>query len=168
MGGWQDAHLMRISVAVIFDSLENRFLIFEEERIGDLINHLTKADPIIGFNIKKFDYKVLGAYTERTLNALPTFDILEDIYRRLGFRLGLDHLARETLNTGKTADGLQAVAWFRQGEMKKLTEYCRHAVATTKDLFLYGLENGHIIYRKKGVNRRLRLLVDWGLDKLIC
>ena len=158
---------MRISVAVIFDSLENRFLIFEEERIGDLIDHLAKADLIIGFNIKKFDYKVLGAYTERELKALPTFDILEDIYRRLGFRLGLDHLAKETLKKGKTADGLQAVEWFRQGEMKKLAEYCRHDVATTKDLFLYGLKNGHIIYRKKGANRRLRLLVDWDLDKLI-
>ena len=166
VGGWQNAHLMRISVAVIFDSLENRFLIFEEERISDLIDHLTKADLIIGFNIKKFDYKVLGAYTEKDLKTLPTFDILEDIHRRLGFRLGLDHLARETLNTGKTAEGLQAVEWFRQGEMKKLTEYCRHDVATTKDLFLYGLENGHLIYRKKGVNRRLRLLVDWDLGKL--
>jgi len=158
---------MRISVTVIFDSLENRFLVFEEERTDDLIDHLTKADLIIGFNIKKFDYKVLGAYTEKDLKTLPTFDILEDVYRRLGFRLGLDHLATETLNTGKTADGLQAVEWFRQGEMKKLTEYCRHDVATTKDLFLYGLKNGHIIYRKKGVDRRLRLLVDWGLDKLI-
>jgi DEAD/DEAH box helicase domain-containing protein len=166
VGGWQNAHLMRISVAVIFDSLENRFLVFEEERIGDLIDHLTKADLIIGFNIKKFDYKVLGAYTEKDLKALPTFDILEDIYRRLGFRLGLDHLARETLNAGKTADGLQAVEWFRQGEMKKLTEYCRHDVATTKDLFLYGLEKGHLIYRKKGADRRLRLLVDWDLGKL--
>ena len=167
MGGWQNAHLMRISVAVIFDSLENQFLTFEEERIGDLIDHLSKADLIIGFNIKKFDYKVLGASTERELRALPTFDILEDIYRRIGFRLGLDHLAKETLNTGKTADGLQAVEWFRQGEMKRLSEYCRHDVATTKDLFLYGLKNGHLIYRKKGVNRRLRLLVDWDLDKLI-
>jgi DEAD/DEAH box helicase domain-containing protein len=166
VGGWQNSHLMRISVAVIFDSLENRFLIFEEQNISDLIDHLAKADLIIGFNIKKFDYKVLGAYTEKDLKALPTFDILEDIHKRLGFRLGLDHLAKETLNTGKTAEGLQAVEWFRQGEMKKLTEYCRHDVATTKDLFLYGVENGHLIYRKKGVNRRLRLLVDWDLGKL--
>lgn len=51
--------------------------------------------------------------------------------------------------------------------MEKLTEYCRHDVATTRDLFLHGLENGHLIYRKKSDNRRLRLLVDWDLDKLI-
>jgi branched-chain amino acid transport system substrate-binding protein len=77
--------------------------------IERVIGRGAEADLIIGFNIKGFDYRVLGAYTERDLGRLPTFDMLEDIHRRLGFRLGLDHLARETLGTGKTADGLQAV-----------------------------------------------------------
>ena len=121
----------------------------------------------MGFNIKGFDYKVLGAYTEQDLKRLPTFDMLADIHGRLGFRLGLDHLATETLGKGKTAHGLQAVEWFRQGEMEKLTEYCRHDVAATRDLFQYGLQNGHLIYRKKGVDARLRLLVDWNLDRLL-
>jgi DEAD/DEAH box helicase domain-containing protein len=166
VGGWQNSHLMRISVAVLFDSIQNDFLIFQEDRVDDLLTHLKTGDLIIGFNIKRFDYRVLGAYSEQDLSELPTFDILEDVYQRLGFRLGLDHLATETLNQGKTADGLQAVEWFRQGEMEKLTDYCRHDVAATRDLFLYGLENGHLIYRKKGNKTRLRLLVDWELDKL--
>jgi len=51
--------------------------------------------------------------------------------------------------------------------MKNLAEYCRHDVATIRDLFQYGLENKHLIYREKGVNRRLRLLVDWEINKLI-
>ena len=140
---------------------------FEEDRVDDLVNHLGKGDLIVGFNIKGFDYKVLGAYTEQDLSRLPTFDMLADIHGRLGFRLGLDHLATETLGKGKTAHGLQAVEWFRQGEMEKLTEYCRHDVAATRDLFQYGLQNGHVIYRKKGVDARLRLLVDWDLDRLV-
>ncbi len=166
VGGWKNTHLMGISVAVIFDSSEDSFHAFEEDKIDALFDYLDKADLIIGFNIKKFDYKVLGAYTARDLKALPTFDILEDIYRRLGFRLSLDHLATETLNQGKTADGLQAVEWFRQGEMEKLTEYCRQDVKVTRDLFLYGLEKGHLIYREKRSGRRLRLLVDWKLSDL--
>ncbi|MGM0426310.1 MAG: DEAD/DEAH box helicase [Thermodesulfobacteriota bacterium] len=167
VGGWQNAHLMRISVAVLFDTVADGFMAFEEAGIDQLLDHLTKADLIVGFNIKRFDYKVLGAYTQKTLHTLPTFDILEDIFGRLGFRLGLDHLARETLKKGKSADGLQAVEWFRQKEMKKLTRYCRDDVTVTKDLFLYGIENGHLIYRKKDVPTPLRLLVDWDLDKLI-
>ena len=167
VGGWHNTHLMRISVAVLFDTLENRFLTFEEDRIDDLVNHLKKGDLIVGFNIVGFDYKVLGAYTEVDLKGLPTFDILADIHQRLGFRLGLDHLATETLGTGKTAHGLQAVEWFRQGEMEKLSLYCRHDVEATRDLFQYGFQNGHIVYRKKGVDTRLRLLVDWNLEELV-
>lgn len=71
------------------------------------------------------------------------------------------------MKRGKTAEGLQAVEWFRKGEMGKLTEYCRQDVAITRDLFQYGLENGHLIYRKKRSDRRVRLLVDWKLENMV-
>ena len=167
VGGWQNTHLMGISVAVIYDSHEKRFLSFTEDRIDELLDHLEKADLVVGFNIKRFDYAVLSAYTSKDLQELPTFDILEDIYQRLGFRLGLDHLAKETMGQGKTADGLQAVEWFRKGEMDKLTDYCRQDVATTRDLFQYGLKNGHLIYRTKKDDARVRLPVDWRLEDMI-
>jgi len=167
VGGWQNTQLMRVSVAVVFDSLENRFLVCDEESIEALLAHLDKADLIVGFNIKRFDYRVLSAYTRKVLRQLPTFDILEDIYERLGFRLGLDHLAMETLNRGKTADGLQAVQWFKEGKLEKLIEYCRNDVTVTRDLFLYGLENRHLVFRKKRENQRVRLLVDWKLEDMI-
>ena len=67
----------------------------------------------------------------------------------------------------KTADGLQAVKWFRNGDMEKLVKYCRQDVVVTRDLFDYGIQHGHLIYREKKSGRRLRLLVDWKLDDLI-
>ena len=167
VGGWNNCHLMRISVAVTYDSIEKCFFSYTEERVEELIQQLEKADLIVGFNVKRFDYAVLSAYTSLNLRKLPTFDILEDIYRRLGFRLGLDHLAKETIDHGKSADGLQAVEWFRQGDMEKLTDYCRQDVAATRDLFNYGLENGYLIYRSKKDEQRLRLLVDWKLENMI-
>ena len=167
VGGWQNMHLMRVSVAVLFDSLENRFLVYDEDKIDALLAHLEKADLIVGFNIKRFDYKVLSAYTSKELKVLPTFDILEDVFKRLGFRLALGHLAAETLNREKTADGLQAVEWFRQGEFEKLVEYCREDVAATRDLFHHGLEKAHLVFRKKQQNQRVRLLVDWKLEDMI-
>ena len=121
----------------------------------------------MGFNVKRFDYTVLNAYTTEDLGTLPTFDILEDIHKRLGFRLGLDHLAQATLGQSKLADGIQAVEWFRQGEMKNLIEYCQQDVTATRDLFLFGLENQHLVYRNKKDNRRVRLPVDWDLKDMI-
>ncbi len=167
VGGWRNTHLMRVSVAVVYDSLEERFLVYQEEDVDRLLAHLARADLIVGFNVKRFDYKVLAAYTAEDLAALPTFDMLEDVYGRLGFRLSLDHLAKETLNRGKIADGLQAVEWFRNGEIQKLTQYCEQDVAVTRDLFDYGIENGHLIYREKKSQRRVRLPVDWNLEKIL-
>jgi DEAD/DEAH box helicase domain-containing protein len=167
VGGWQNTHLMRVSVAVVYDSLERRFFSFTEDQIEDLLKHLEKADLVVGFNIKRFDYDVLSAYTGKDLGEWNTFDILEDIYQRLGFRLALDHLAQETLGQTKSANGLQAVEWFRQGEMDKLTTYCKDDVAITRDLFLHGLNNGHLVYRTKRDDTRLRLPVDWNLEELI-
>jgi DEAD/DEAH box helicase domain-containing protein len=167
VGGWQNTHLMRVSVAVLFDSAENSFLVYGEDQIDLLLAHLEKADLIIGFNIKRFDYQVLSAYTSKPLGLLPTFDILEDVFKRLGFRLSLKHLAAETLGQQKTADGFQAVEWFRQGDMEKLTAYCRQDVAVTRDLFRYGLENAHLVFREKRENRRVRLPVDWNLEEMI-
>ncbi len=167
VGGWRNVHLMRVSVAVAYDSLRQSFEVYAEKDVERLIEHLAAADLVVGFNIKQFDYRVLSAYTNRELRDLPTFDILEDVHRRLGFRLGLDHLARETLSRGKTADGLQAVAWFREGRMQELAAYCREDVAVTRDLFHFGLEHGHLIYRSRKEERRMRLAVDWRLEDLI-
>lgn len=167
VGGWNKAHLMRVSVVVVYDSLDEQYHVFTENEMSSLFSFLEGADLVVGFNIKGFDYKVLSAYAPKGMEVLKTFDILEDVYHRLGFRLSLDHLAQETLKKGKTADGLQAVAWFHRGEMEKLTQYCKQDVAVTRDLFRFGLEHGHLLYREKRADRRLRLQVDWDLEKLL-
>ncbi|MFC1869602.1 hypothetical protein ACFL0H_15930 [Thermodesulfobacteriota bacterium] len=51
--------------------------------------------------------------------------------------------------------------------MEKLADYCSKDVAATRDLFIYGLDNGHLIYRTKKDNRRVRLPVDWDLQEMI-
>lgn len=167
VGGWKNCHLMRISVAVAYDSVGRKFITFTEDRIDELLLLLAEADLVVGFNIKRFDFKVLRPYTTLDLDSLPVFDILEEVHRRLGYRLGLDHLAEETLGRGKSADGLQAVAWFRSGEMEKLSEYCRRDVEATRDLFYYGLENGYLVYRPRGADMPVRLPVDWNLKEIL-
>jgi DEAD/DEAH box helicase domain-containing protein len=71
------------------------------------------------------------------------------------------------LNRRKSGDGLQALEWFKQGEMEKLTDYCRMDVELTRDLFQYGLDKGHLIYRTKQDDQRVMLRVDWNLENLL-
>jgi hypothetical protein len=48
---------------------------------------------VAGFNVLTFDYEVLAAYTSEPLRNLPTTDMLDHIYRKLGFRVKLDDLS---------------------------------------------------------------------------
>ena len=166
VGGWGNVHLMRLAVAVLYDNRSDIYESFTEERVESLIERLQNFDLVVGFNIKRFDYRVLGAYTALDFRALPTFDILEDIHRRLGFRLSLGHLAEQTLGKAKIADGIQAVRWFREGNLDAVTDYCKEDVAITKELFEFGLSHGYLLYRTRA-GQAVRLPVDWNMDRIL-
>ena len=160
VGGWHRAELMRVSVAVLYESDRERFTAYTEEDIHQMIERLFDLDLVIGFNNKRFDNRVLSRYTDRNLGDLPSFDILEAITNRLGYRLSLDRLAEQTLRVQKTGDGLLALRWFRQGEMARLTAYCQQDVAITRDLFLFGLRQRYLLFRNKA-GAEVRLPVDF-------
>ena len=160
VGGWHRADLMGISCAVLYDSKENEFLEFLENQVSQLIERLQQFEVVVGFNIKRFDYRVLSAYSNFDFKALPTLDILEEIHKRLGYRLSLEHLARITLDVKKTADGLQALRWWKQGRIREIVDYCKNDVAITRDLFLYGKKHGYLLFQNKAGNT-VRLPVDW-------
>ncbi|WP_319548005.1 DEAD/DEAH box helicase [Desulfogranum marinum] len=160
VGGWHRAQNMGVSVAVVYDNRQQKFLVYEEKQIEQLIISLFSFDLVVGFNNKRFDNKVLSAYTRKNLSSLPSFDILEVIYNQLGYRLSLDHLAEQTLGKSKQGHGLQALEWFKQGEMEKLTAYCREDVQLTKELFLFGIRQQHLLFRNKA-KKKVRLPVNF-------
>ncbi len=165
VGGWGNTHLMRVSVAVLYDSARDEFISYSEKEVPALLKRLEELELIIGFNQMRFDYGVLGAYTTYDLRALPNLDLLLEVQQSLGHRLSLDSLAGATLNAAKTADGLQAVEWWSQGRLAELTAYCRADVELTRDLFLYGQREGHLLYEHRD-GPRLRVPVEWSWKSL--
>ena len=159
VGGWKNIRRMQLSVGVVHTEAHG-FLTFTEETVSDLINLLKTADLVVGFNHLRFDYEVLRAYTNENLEALPNLDILADVEASLGFRLSLDHLAQYTLGKNKSAAGTDAVKWFREGRMDLLEQYCRDDVAITRDLYLFGVGNGFLRYKRKG-GRTDKVPVQW-------
>ena len=96
-------------------------------------DRLRRADLIVGFNILNFDYHVLMGYTILDLIAeLPTADLMADMEKRLGHRLGLDAIAHATLGIQKTAAGLDAIRWWREGRLLEIAEYCCFDVKVTR------------------------------------
>jgi DEAD/DEAH box helicase domain-containing protein len=161
VGGWQNAHRMLVAIGVVCHLEEGRLEVFGEGEVEDLIQRLETADLVVGFNVKRFDYKVLSGYTgvdyRRTL---PTMDLLEVVHRQLGFRLGLNHSAQATLEVEKSADGLQSLEWVKQGRLDLVEEYCRRDVEILRDLYLFGRRMGYVLYRDKQ-DRKIKLPIEW-------
>ncbi len=166
VGGWQNTHLMRVSVAIVCEMPSGEVRAYRENQVADLIEDLKQLDLVVGFNISRFDYRVLSAYTPFKFDGLPTFDILQEIHRGLGFRVSLGRLAQNTLGRGKGGDGLQAVQWFRQGEWDDLISYCTEDVLITRDLFYHAIEKGFLVYddKKKGL---LRIQTPWKVEDMV-
>jgi DEAD/DEAH box helicase domain-containing protein len=160
VGGWHRADLMKMSCAVLYDSKKDQYFEFLDDQVDQLIEHFKKCDLVVGFNVKRFDFRVLAGYSDFNFEKLPTLDILEDVHNRLGYRLSLDHLAKVTLGKKKTADGLQALRWWKQGRIREIIDYCKKDVEITKDLFLYGQKNGYLLFMNKA-KKTVRIPVKW-------
>lgn len=161
VGGWRHCHRMGVAIGVVCHLEEGRFEVYDERCVGDLVAALRRAGLVVGYNIKRFDYRVLAGYTgEDYARLLPTLDLFEEVRGRLGFRLGMDHLARETLGVGKSADGLQSLEWVRQGRLDLVEQYCRRDVEILRDLYLHGRRERCVFYRQRD-GARLRLPVEW-------
>jgi DEAD/DEAH box helicase domain-containing protein len=162
VGGWHNNHLMRLALAVVWDQRAQRFETYREDRAADLVERLFGADLVVGFNIRRFDYGVLRAYTTRPLESLPTFDLLEELHRQLGHRVSLAHLAESTLGASKDGDGLQSIEWFRRGDIERVETYCRRDVELVRDLLAFAAREGHLRIRTRD-GTLVRVPASWDL-----
>ncbi len=149
VGGWDKAAQMGVSVAVLYDSVEDSFTAYIQDELPNMFKRLQQAELVIGFNIIRFDYTVLQPFADFDLKQLPTLDMLLHVQKRLSHRLSLDSIAIATLNVGKSADGMQALVWWREGKIEEITKYCQQDVDITKQVYLYGRENGYLMYADK-------------------
>jgi DEAD/DEAH box helicase domain-containing protein len=163
VGGWGNAHLMGVSIAVTQDLATGEFTSYREEEIEKLIEDLFAADLVVGFNNRHFDYAVLSGYTGRDFSRLPTFDVMEEIQRRNGPRCGLNSLAVANLGRGKTGTGIDALKFYRRQMWAELEAYCRMDVEITGDLFYLLASKGRLIVpNKRGPAVEVRVTLDFG------
>ncbi len=159
VGGWHKAGDMGVSVAVAYDSRADDFFSYTQDELPALFERMRASGLVVGFNSLRFDYAVLTPFAPFDLHRLPSLDILQRIKDRLSYRISLDNLGQATLEEPKSADGLQALRWWKEGKMDEIAAYCRMDVDLTRRLYLYGLEHGHLLFTNKA-GSRVRVPVD--------
>jgi DEAD/DEAH box helicase domain-containing protein len=111
---------------------------------------IEKADVLIGYNSDHFDIPLLNKYYPGDLTTIKSVDLMKEIQKSLGRRMKLDSIAEGTLGINKSGHGLQAITWWKQGEIEKIREYCLDDVKITKKVYDYALKNGKVKYKDAG------------------
>src|SRR5690606_15374716 len=97
-----------------------------------------------------FDLPLLNKYYPGDLSKIPQLDILKKIKESYGRRMKLDQIAEGTLGANKSAHGIQATVWWKNGEYDKVIQYCIDDVKITKDVYDYARANNKLIFKEGG------------------
>ena len=161
VGGWGNIRAMRMSVGVTYSSARGDYQIYGARQVNELIKELQRADLVVGFNILRFDYEVLQGHNDFfDHQQIPTLDMLVEVQKQLAHRLSLDSIANASLGVEKTAEGMQAIHWFREGKLLEIAEYCCYDVKITKLVHEYGAANKQLFYTNRFGNK-LSVPVAW-------
>lgn len=114
------------------------------------------------FNGDHFDIPLLNKYYNGYLTKIKSLDILKEIRNSLGHRVGLGLVAQATLGTAKSGHGLEAIEWWKKGEIDKIIKYCIDDVKITKDIYEYALKFKKLKFKDGLEIRDIPLnTIDW-------
>ena len=110
--------------------------------------------------MKRFLAWCVHAYTALDLRQLPTLDLMLCLQAELDHRPSLQAIATATFGVEKTAEGLQALEWFRQGKLLEIAEYCCYDVKLTRLIHEYGVRHRKVHYVNR-FGKKLTVPVKW-------
>lgn len=148
---------MEISVACVYDSGTDEYTVVDITELQKLWPVIEQAEVLVGYNSNHFDIPLLNKYYPGDLTHIKSIDLLEDIRLSLGRRLRLDDVAQATIGAKKSAHGLQAIKWWREGDIASIKKYCKQDVKITKELFEYALEHKKVMYKDGRTKRDIPL-----------
>ena len=154
--GSNDPIDLDISVVCIHDSLTDQYTSYLEKDFKDLWQILEQADMLISWNGDHFDIPSLNKYYPGDLTRIKSLDLMREIQKVLGRRLKLDSVGEATLNRNKSGHGLEAVEWWRNGEIDKIIKYCIEDVRLTKDLYDYAVKHKILKYKELGTLKEIK------------
>ncbi len=139
-----DVTTLTISVVSVYNSVDKSMQTFLEKDFPKMWTLFENTDMIVGYNSEHFDIPLLNKYYSGDLTTVKSIDLMVFIKNSLGRRVKMDDIAQATLGVKKTAHGLEAVKWWKEGRIDDIIKYCEADVAITRDLFEYARENKHL------------------------
>ncbi len=151
--GSNDPKDLSISVGCVYDSGTDTYTLATIDELQKLWPILEQADVLVGYNSDHFDIPLLNKYYPGDLTRIKSIDLLASIKDSFGKRLRLDTVAQATIGAKKSANGLMAIKWWREGDIDSIKKYCKQDVKVTKEIFEFAREHKKVFY-KDGTKKR--------------
>lgn len=153
---WSRPDLFGFACGVVVNVDTDEARRYETGEAAGMLAALRETERVASYNGEAFDFGVLAAYgsvedirrhhLDLCAAVREQLDILA-AERQTEHRLrqgGLDGLARANGLAGKTGDGAQAVALYREGRMEELLGYCEADARLTADLYRIARQHGSL------------------------
>ncbi len=163
--GSNDPRDLDISVVCIHDSETGEFTSYLERDFNKLWPILEQADALVTWNGDHFDIPLLDKYYPGDLTTIKSIDLMKEVQSVLGRRLKLDTVGEATLGRNKSGHGLDAIEWWRTGEIDKIITYCIEDVRLTRELYEYALEHKRLKYKELGTIKDVILNTSTWLER---
>ncbi len=152
-----------ISVVGAYDYSDNTYHTYTTDELNDLWERIQKTNTLIGFNSDHFDIPLLNKYCPFDLKAMTSFDILRELRKIIHRRVSLNAVAQGTLGIAKSGKGVDAVEWWKKGEIERVKKYCNDDVEITKRVFDYLRENNLLKFVDGGILYEKKIPINWNV-----
>jgi hypothetical protein len=159
--GSSDPADLDISLVGLFDYETNSYDSFLQEDFPRMWPIIEKADMLITYNGDHFDIPLLNKYYKKAergdLTKIRSLDLLKEIKNSYGRRMKLDQVAEGTFGINKSGGGLDAVVWWRAGEIEKIRKYCLDDVRITKEVYEFAVKNKKLMFKEGPFVKEIKL-----------
>lgn len=148
------AFMPKPRVACVYIDERNEYMNFFPDEFSELLKLLKKADKVITYNGKHFDFKVILKHVGKTQKSFIVakekhVDLLDILHGEHGYRVSLNDLAYVNLNEKKHTDGRK----MESLSVDELIVACQSDVSQT--FRLYNLhETGELKYPPRRTRQR--------------
>jgi DEAD/DEAH box helicase domain-containing protein len=118
-------------------------------------NRINRMGMSVGvtYSTARGDYRIYG---EPQVN-----DLIREL-QRADLVVGFNIVRSATFGVEKTAEGMQAIRWFKEGKLLEIAEYCCYDVKLTKLVHEYGVKHRQLYYNNR-FGKKLIVPVDWAV-----
>lgn len=159
VGGRDNLKALEASLIGAYSYDQDKYFTFEENQFDDFGEMARNAGMLVTFSGRRFDVPVMEKYYKFKITSIPHFDILDEVENALGRRVSLNALAEANLGVGegKTGHGMDAIEYYKRGEIQKLKDYCLQDVKITKEIFDLILKQGYLWIPERGIPQMTKL-----------